>query len=179
MSLVCPSWLSFILYNPIRKKFTDRQHILHESGIAKDSVVLEVGAGNGFLTEMIADYAKKVIVIELQDGMVRKLKKRISGLDNKVDIITADIASYNTEAFSADVCLLYYCFHEIANKPDAVKNIAKAIKSKGIISIYEPKFEVGRKDMVQTIRMFEDAGFKKEQEYKSLFTRFVRMRKGD
>ena len=33
--------------------------------------------------------------------------------------------------------------------------------------------------MVQTIRMFEDAGFKKEQEHKSLFTRFVRMQKGD
>ncbi len=179
MSRVCPSWLSFILYNPVRKRFTDRQRILHESGIAKDSVVLEIGGGNGFLTEAIADYAKKVIVIELQDGMVRKLKKRISGLDNKVDVITADIASYNTEAVSADVCLLYYCFHEIANKPDAVKNIAKAIKKRGILSIYEPRVEVGTKDMIQTTRMFKDAGFAKEQEYKSLFTRFVRMRKGD
>jgi len=56
---ICPSWLSFILYNPIRKALTDREKILDECGITPHSTVLEVGAGNGFLTEVVAQRAKK------------------------------------------------------------------------------------------------------------------------
>jgi len=177
MGVVCPSWLSFILYNPIRKKLSDRGRILQDSRITRESVVLEVGAGNGFLTEAIAEQAKKVIVVELQDGMVKKLKKRISGLAGKVEIVTADIASYSIQAPFADVCLLYYCFHEVADKPAAVKNITRAVKSGGYLSIYEPGIEVREKDMMETVRMFTDAGFEKEAEHKNMFSRFARLRK--
>jgi len=177
MCHVCPSWLSFILYNPIRKRLSDRGKILRESGITRESTVLEVGAGNGFLTEAIADQAKKVIVVELQDGMVRKLQKRISRFAGKVEIVNADIAAYQVQAPFADVCLLYYSFHEVADKPAAVSNIARAVKSGGCISIYEPGVEVGAKDMIETVRMFTDAGFVKETEHKNMFTRFARLRK--
>ncbi|MEW6600415.1 MAG: class I SAM-dependent methyltransferase [Nitrospirota bacterium] len=177
MSVVCPSWLSFILYNPIRKKFSDRSKILRESGITGESVVLEVGAGNGFLTEAIADHARKVIVVELQDGMVRKLRKRVSRVIDKVEIFTADIASSKLEPDFADVCLLYYCFHEFASKPDAVRNISLALKQGGLLSIYEPKIEVKRRDMIATIGMFTDEGFVLENERVNMFSRFARLKK--
>jgi ubiquinone/menaquinone biosynthesis C-methylase UbiE len=177
MCRVCPSWLSFILYNPVRKRLSDRGKILRESGIAKESAVLEVGAGNGFLTEAIADQARKVVVVEIQEGMVRKLQKRISGFAGKVEIVTADIASYNVQAPFADVCLLYYCFHEVADKPSAVTKITRAVKTGGYLSIYEPGIEVGKKDMIETVRMFTDAGFNKEAEHENMFTRFARLRK--
>ncbi|MDH4028252.1 MAG: hypothetical protein OEU95_05440, partial [Nitrospirota bacterium] len=67
--MVCPSWLSFILYNPLRLRFTDRDRIINDSCITPDSVVLEVGAGNGFLTEAIARVAKRTVCVELQEGM--------------------------------------------------------------------------------------------------------------
>ncbi len=177
MSMVCPSWLSFILYNPVRKTFSNRSKILRESGIAEGSVVIEAGAGNGFLTEVLAAVAKKVIVIELQEDMVRKLKKRISGHDGNVDILTGDIASCSLEAGFADVCLLYYSFHEFSDKPGAVRNIVRAVKSRGIISLYEPTVEVGKKTMQKTVGMFADAGCEKEMEFTTIFTRFVRLRK--
>jgi len=177
MSMVCPSWLSFILYNPVRKTFSDRSKILRDSGIAEGSVVIEAGAGNGFLTEVLAAVAKKVIVIELQEGMVRKLKKRVSGYADKVDIITGDVATCGLQSGIADVCLLYYSFHEFSDKPGAARNIARAVKSRGIISLYEPTVEVGGKNMEKTVGMFLDEGFEKEMEYTTLFTRFVRLRK--
>lgn len=113
MSIVCPSWLSFILYNPVRKAFTDRQKIVTESGITKDSVVLEVGAGNGFITEALAENAGKAYSVELQEGMIQKLTKRVQKFGNKVAIIRGDIASIVLEKEFIDVCLLYYCFHEV------------------------------------------------------------------
>ena len=178
MSHICPSWLSCVLYNPVRKVFTDRKKILDESGITADCVALEVGAGNGFLTEVIAERAKRVVCVEIQDGMVKKLKKRVRRFGSKVEIVSADIASQSIGDSFADVCLLYYSFHEVKKKDDAVLNIRGALKRDGILSLYEPTLEVNRKDMQKTIMMFERNGFKRELVRDGAFTRFARLRKG-
>jgi len=155
MSPVCPSWLSFILYNPIRKVFTDREKILEESGVTHDSTVLEVGAGNGFLTEAIAERAKKVYAVELQDGMIRKLKKRVEQFGDKVSIVRGDIASVILKEEVFDICLLYYSFHEVSNKMGAADTISRAVKTGGILSIYEPTIEVEKLEMEKTSKLFE------------------------
>jgi tRNA A58 N-methylase Trm61 len=177
MGMVCPSCLSFILYNPFRKALTDRKKVLDESGITGDSIVLEIGAGNGFFTEALAERAKKVYAVELQDGMVRKLKKRIQRFGDAVSIIHGDISSQSIGDNFTDVCFLYYSFHEVENKIDAAKNIGGAIKTSGVLAIYEPTIEVGRAAMQRTVQIFQDHGFNKEHERNDFFTRFVKMRK--
>lgn len=151
--------------------------MLDESGITESSVVLEIGAGNGFITEVIARRAREVYAVELQPGMVRKLKKRIDRFGSKVNITLCDIAACNIGDEFADVAIMYYSFHEISNQTDAVKNIARAMKPNSILSIYEPTIEVNKTKMEQTAKMFEDIGFEKEVERDGLFTRFVRLRK--
>ncbi len=177
MCMVCPSWLSFILYNPVRKAFTDREKVLRESDIGHDSIVLEVGAGNGFFTEILAERAGSVYTVELQEGMVRKLRKRVARLAGKVTIVQCDIAVCGIGDTVADVCLLYYSFHEVKDKAGAARNISGAVRGGGILSIYEPTVEVSRKEMRKTAEVFENAGFRKEEERHGLFTRFVKMRK--
>jgi tRNA A58 N-methylase Trm61 len=174
---ICPSYLSFILYNPVRKALTDRERILDESGITESSVVLEIGAGNGFITEAIARRAKKVYANELQHGMVKKLRKRVERFGNKVDILLCDIATCDIGEEFADAGIMYYSFHEIGNQAGAVRNIGKAIKKNGTLSIYEPTIEVNKAAMQKTAGMFEAIGFIKEAERNGLFTRFVRLRK--
>ena len=177
MSLLCPSWLSFILYNPIRKTFTDRQEVMDESGITPDSVVLEVGAGNGFFTEALAGRAKKVIAIELQQGMVRKLERRLERFGSRVAIIAGDIADVILGAEIADVCLLYYSFHEIARQHAAAAVISRCLKTRGTLSIYEPSVEVSRKKMDDTVMLFMNNGFILQAADRRAFSRFVRMKK--
>lgn len=175
--MVCPSWLSFILYNPVRKALTDRLKILSESGVTKDSVVLEVGAGNGFLTEVLAEHAKKVYAVELQEGMIRKLKRRVARFGERVSIIKGDIASISLNKGFADVCLLYYSFHEFHNQEKAAETIGVALKPGGIVAIYEPAIEAGRISMLRTALMFEKWGFLKVADRNGIFTRFVRLQK--
>jgi len=177
MGIVCPSWLSFILYNPLRKIFTDRGKVLEESGITYDSVVLEVGAGNGFFTEVLAEHSRKVYSVEVQNGMVRKLKKRVARFGDRVSIIECDIAACGIEDNVADVCLMYYSFHEVKDKAGAVRAISKALKEGGTLSVYEPTIEVNARGMQNTVEMFNNAGFKREAERNGLFTRFVKLRK--
>ncbi len=174
---VCPSWLSFILYNPVRKALTDREKVLDESMISADSVVLEVGPGNGFLTEAIAKRAEKVVSVDLQEGMVRKLRRRVRPFGEKVDIVLGDISSVRLPEDAFDVCLLYYCFHEIGRQEEAAANIAGAVRKGGVISIYEPVFEVKTVEMQKTLGFFERLGFQKEKEQDGMFTRFARLRK--
>lgn len=177
MCRVCPSWLSFILYNPVRKALTDREKVLEESGISSGSVVLEIGAGNGFFTEVLAKKARKVYAVELQEGMIRKLKKRIGSAVERVEIIRGDIAGLKVGEEVADVCLMYYSLHEVGDKTAAARNICSAMKQDGILSIYEPALEVSKTDMEKTTRLFEELGFEKERAKDGTFTRFARLRK--
>ncbi len=175
--MVCPHRLSFILYNPLRKALTDRGAVLRESGVGADSVVIEIGAGNGFFTEMLAERAKFVYAVELQEGMVKKLIKRLGERGDKVKIIQGDISAYEPGNEIADVGFLYYSFHEIENKQDAVKNIVEAVKSNGILSVYEPSLEVGRQAMDRAVQMFEQKGMVTEIRRDGVFTRFARLQK--
>ena len=177
MPFVCPSWFSFILYNPVRKTFTDRSRVLDESFITRESVVLEIGAGNGFFTEAIAERAKKVIAVELQQGMVRKLKKRVQRFGDAVENVLKDIASAGLVHDMADVCLLYYSFHEIARQEEAAAVIARTVRRGGVLSIYEPSVEVNRKNMAATVSRFQSLGFSLEAAHDTMFTRFVLLRK--
>jgi len=177
MAFVCPSWFSFILYNPVRKAFTDRSKVLDESCITGESVVLEIGAGNGFFTEAIAERAKKVIAVELQQGMVRKLRKRVQRFGDTVEIVLKDIASADLAQDMADVCLLYYSFHEIARQEEAAAIIARTIKRGGVLSLYEPSVEVNSRDMEATISLFRSLGFSVEDTHANIFTRSARLRK--
>ncbi|WP_333652822.1 class I SAM-dependent methyltransferase [Dissulfurispira sp.] len=156
---------------------TDRKRIVDESGITESSVVLEIGAGNGFITEAIAQRAKKVYANELQPGMVKKLKKRMEKFGDKVDILLCDIANCDIGEEFADAGIMYYSFHEIGNQADAVKNIARAMKPNSILSIYEPTIEVNKAAMQKIAGMFEAIGFEKEVERDGSFTRFVRLRR--
>jgi len=177
MGAVCPSWLSFILYNPVRKVLTDREKVLKESGITGNTVVLEIGAGNGFFTEVIAPRARKVIAVELQEGMIRKLESRTKDFRDKVDIVQGDISSLDLGEGIADVCLMYYCFHEVGDQAEAAARICRAVKKDGILSIYEPTIEVDKQGMEKAIGMFEKCGFSRELGRDQIATRFARLRK--
>jgi tRNA A58 N-methylase Trm61 len=175
--MVCPHWLSFTLYNPVRKALTDRAAVLREALIEKGSVVLEVGPGNGFFTEMLAERAQFVYAVEIQKEMVKKLVKRLDERADNVKIVQGDISVYEPGDGIADVGFLYYSFHEIENKEGAVRNIVKAIKANGILAVYEPTLEVSGQAMDRTVLMFEQRGMKTEKRSNGMFTRFARMRK--
>jgi hypothetical protein len=94
-----------------------------------------------------------------------------------VEIIHSDITAYKIQEAFADVCIMYYSFHEVSNKAEAARNIGKAVKVNGLLSIYEPTIEVTKKGMNETAALFKAIGFVEEVSWSNLFTRFVRLRK--
>ena len=49
--------------------------IIKFSGVTKDDVILEIGAGAGFVTEELVKYVKKVIAVELDEEAIKELQK--------------------------------------------------------------------------------------------------------
>jgi len=66
--------------------------IIENADISKEDIVLEVGPGLGFLTEKLAQRAKKVLAVELDDKLAGLLKTRLlANKINNVELINQDI----------------------------------------------------------------------------------------
>ncbi|MQY62331.1 methyltransferase domain-containing protein [archaeon] len=66
------------------------QRLVSFASLTKDDIVLEVGAGFGFLTQLLSRECKKVIAVEVDPRLVNFLRKQLHSLRN-VDLIEGDI----------------------------------------------------------------------------------------
>jgi len=72
------------------------QRMVDASGVKKSDTVLEVGPGFGTLTEFLAEKAKKVIAVELDDALFGLLKAQL-GKSSTVKLLHADILKMRRE----------------------------------------------------------------------------------
>jgi len=67
-----------------------RARIVGSAGLTRDDVVLEIGAGDGSLTALIAGQAGRVIAVELDDRLIPVLQARF-GANSRVTVVRGDI----------------------------------------------------------------------------------------
>jgi 16S rRNA (adenine1518-N6/adenine1519-N6)-dimethyltransferase len=79
---------SFLMDQNIIKK------IAAAAQITKEDIVVEIGAGIGVLTEILAQKSRKIIAVELDKNLVEVLKEKLAGLDN-VEIHSGDILKFD------------------------------------------------------------------------------------
>jgi 16S rRNA (adenine1518-N6/adenine1519-N6)-dimethyltransferase len=75
------------------------QQLISHSCLTKNDVVLEVGAGFGFLTQLLAKKSKKVIAVEVDPFLVTFLRKHLQNLDN-VELIEGDFLKVSVPEFN-------------------------------------------------------------------------------
>lgn len=90
-----------------RKKYG--QHFLKDEQVAekivsfadirRNETVLEIGPGKGILTSILLKHARKVIAVEIDDGLVRYLEKRFSKAQY-LSVIHEDFLKYDLSIFS-------------------------------------------------------------------------------
>ena len=71
--------------------------IIGSSELSKDDIVLEIGAGLGFVTEQLAQRVKKVFAVEIDKDAIEELKKL--PFDN-IEIVEQDILKTNIFEFA-------------------------------------------------------------------------------
>jgi len=70
------------------------RRIVAAAGICSDETVVEIGAGLGIMTEVMAARAGRVIAIEVDPLLAGVLRERLRGREN-VDIVEMDVLEYD------------------------------------------------------------------------------------
>lgn len=74
--------------------------IIRAAGIGERDTVVEIGAGLGIMTELLAGSAEKVIALDVDPRMVEILRERL-GRYPHVEVVLADVLTYDFSACSS------------------------------------------------------------------------------
>ena len=90
--------------------------MMNHAKVSEDDVVLEAGAGLGFLTRLLSSRCKKVITVEIDAQLITVLREQLRRLGNvelvESDVLTADIPAFDkvvsTPPYSISSPLLFW-----------------------------------------------------------------------
>jgi len=168
MSVEGADWLT----RPERIQEEDPDRMLASLDIKKGSVVADIGAGVGYHVWRLAEIVGptgKVIGEDIQDGMLRLLKKNID--DRKlrnVEMILGTPTDPKLPQNALDLVLMVDVYHEFSEPVTMMKHIQNALKPDGRVVLIEFRKEDPRvpiqplhKMSVEEVRSeLEPLGFK-------------------
>lgn len=168
-SLPCPSWLSWMVEmdNPFTK--TNRASVIIDLlGLQPGMKVLDAGCGPGRLSIPAAKAIGsqgELTALDLQSGMLDRVQEntRSAGLSN-IRLVQAGLGEGKMEKAYYDRAMLVTVLGEIPEQEAAMKEIYRALKPGGILSvtevIFDPHFQ-SRKSVEQVAGRagFREVGF--------------------
>lgn len=103
-------------------------HIIEDSLIEENDLVIEIGPGIGTLTAEAAQVAAKVIAIEIDKGLIPILKETLRGYDN-VTVLNQDVLKTDLKALIQE--------HDCGGKVRIIGNLPYYITTPIIMKILE------------------------------------------
>ena len=178
---VCPVEKAGSLDSSIRRSVQNPRKILAPY-VKEGMIVLDVGCGPGFFSIAMAQMVGKsgrVIAADLQEGMLRKLRKKIEGTD-LAQRITLHKCQENTVGWSepVDFVLAFYMIHELPDQSHFFGEIASLLKPSGQVLIVEPPFHVSRRAFEDTLMAALSVGLKLLERPRVLFSKAALLQKG-
>jgi len=112
----------------------DLGFILAETGINKDSVVVDTGSGSGGSACFLAKYAKKVYTFDINELNLEQVRKNVAYFGLKNVVVTKANAYEKLPVKNVDVILL-----DLPESWKAIISADKALKTGGFIIAYCPQ----------------------------------------
>ncbi len=158
---VCPVERAGHLDNPFRRWLQNPQKILRPY-IEEGMTVLDIGCGPGFFSIGMAQMVGKsgqVIAVDLQEGMLQKLRSKIqgTGLEHRILLHKSEANRIGISG-KIDFALAFYVVHELPNQKNFFEELESLLKPKAQALIVEPPFRVSKKAFEETIKKARDAG---------------------
>jgi len=159
---VCPVERAGSLDSSIRRWFQDPQKILRPY-IEEGMTVLDVGCGPGFFTigmaQMVGE-SGRVIAVDLQEGMLQKLRAKIQGteLGKRIRLHKSEMSSIGLSD-KVDFALTFYVVHELPNQGEFFMELISMLKPRGLALIVEPPLHVSKSAFEETIKIARNVGF--------------------
>ena len=175
---VCPVGIARGLDNRIRRWLQDPRKILAPY-IEESMTVLDLGCGPGFFSIDMARMVGKsgrVIAVDLQEGMLHKLRDKIHGTEFEERIILHKCEKNRIGvSMKVDFALAFYMVHEVPNKQLLFDELISIINPNGKVFIVEPVLHVSKKAFQETVKKAQTAGFVPVERPKMVFSQTVIM----
>jgi SAM-dependent methyltransferase len=163
----CPSWLVPLLENPYVEAVAGASLLLQRAGVQGGMHVLDAGCGPGRVTIPAAQAVGSdgdVTAVDAQPKMLDRLRERLSsqGVEN-VSPVLAGLGEGKLPAETFDVAFLVTVLGEIPDKPAALREIHRALRPGGVLSVTEVLPDPHYQSVARVREMVRAAGFREER----------------
>lgn len=160
---ICPVQRAGTLDSRLRRILQNPFKILSPY-IKEGMSVLDIGCGTGFFSMEMAQIVGEsghVIAADLQEGMLKKLEKKIRGteLEKRIRLHQCKKDSISLKE-KVDFALAFYMVHEIEDKKAFFNEASSILKPEGQLLIVEPPFHVSKKEFERTTMTARKSGLK-------------------
>ena len=159
---VCPVWMAYTFDNPLRKLIHNPYKMFKEY-VREGMTVMDIGCGLGCFSIGLAKMVGrkgKVYSIDLQKGMLDRLKKRAvkAGVADIIETHQCYADKIGIEE-KLDFALAFWMIHETSDYVNFLKQIFYLLKPRGILYLADPKMHVSLPFFDETISAAEKIGF--------------------
>ena len=164
-AMVCPAWLGHLLASPVRKLIQPPERILSPY-VKEGMTVLDIGPAMGFFTIPLARMVGtngKVIAVDMQEKMLRGLKKRAqrTGLLTRIEarLCSQETLGLQDLAAKIDFALVFAVVHEVPDPSRFFAELSAAIKPSGSVLLSEPNGHVSEEEFTITTSLAKQHEF--------------------
>lgn len=130
---VAPEW------SEISKNYYDesiKNKLLELQILKKPMMLMDLGAGDGYIARFAAKFVKKVLAVDISGAMLKELSKkaRMDGIKN-IETIESDGRDIPVNDSFVDVLCANMYLHHIEDPEMAIKEIYRVIKPGGLVFI--------------------------------------------
>jgi len=162
--LPCPTWLAWLLDNPLTNLVAGTEVTLDRIGLRPGEHGLDVGCGPGRLAIPAAQRVGptgSITALDLQPEMLARLQRRAAAVG--ATNLTLQFGDITTEqvlpASSFDRAWLVTVLGEIPDRPAALENLYRVLKPGGTLSITEIFVDPHYQGRSLVLRLGQAAGF--------------------
>lgn len=179
-----PPIIGPFLNSPLRRVTQPSARVIERSGVKPGMTMLDLGCGSGAFTlpaARVVGERGKVYALDIQSAMLRQLERRLVRARNhdikNVELKQASAYELPLADGSLDLVMSVAAFHEIPDKPRALREVQRVLKKDGILALTELILDPDYPLATTTIKEGEVAGFVFEAKLGNFWDYTVRFRK--